>query len=592
MSRHFSGGTDNITCSVGSCGPVGSGSYSMVWLYRIDLFSGVGGLGTLRRLGASARDAIVTGNRLYGLNEFTGNGFPSPPDPALPETQWIWVAQSKVAGSAHYTWAYGLYPIVDPDTDIIFGEDTGAANHGDPGAGDEVWIGQAAVGGNRDIALQAFFAPQLSVAQIKAGFTEALADLMALNPLGCWPLNQAATTDDVVDVTGNGADQTALSGTTVSDNPPDYDFNLAPPVVEGTAAVDLGALTIGAVGKTIVKGSAGVSLGGLGIAATGTPRVNGTATVGLGGLNITAVGKRTAVGTATVNLGQLAISASAITGGPVVLPDDFYTPGPCRPYEWVGFCVPIPTEAAGVSGYAVAAASEILYFASGQRFDTCQVTIRPCRKECYGDGWNRLSAGWWDVGGGWGPYPALINGLWYNIACGMCGTDCSCSIVSETILPGPVREIAQVTVDGVVLVDGTDYRLDDYRKLVRLGGELWPLCNNLNKGITEEGTWSVTAIYGEPLPNLGKFAMGQLLCQIIADVLGDDCQLPDNVTNITRQGLSFTLEEVSDLVQSGFTGLKYVDQFIQRYNPKNLMARARLYDVDAPSYRITGTRID
>jgi hypothetical protein len=173
----------------------------------------------------------------------------------------------------------------------------------------------------------------------------------------------------------------------------------------------------------------------------------------------------------------------------------------------------------------------------------------------------------------------------------MCGTSCSCSIVSETILPGPVREIVQVTVDGEVLDPTTDYRLDDYRKLVRLGGELWPLCNDLNKGITEVGTWSVTAIYGEPLPNLGKLAMGQLFCQIIADLVGGECSLPDNVTDITRQGLSFTLDDVESLVQSGFTGLKYVDQFIQRYNPHKLAARPRLYDIDGPDFRVTGTTI-
>lgn len=343
------------------------------------------------------------------------------------------------------------------------------------------------------------------------------------------------------------------------------------------------------IGGATVTGSASVDLGPLDVTATGQVTVLGGATVNLNDLAITAVGQRTAVGVATVNLGALAISGSSITGGPVVLPDDFYSPGPCRPYEWVGFCVPLPIESAAISGYAVQAASEILYYASAQQFDTCQVTIRPCRKSCFGDVWPRLLAGWWEYGGG--PVPALINGLWYNIACGTCGTDCSCTIVSETLLPGPVREIAQVTLDGEVLVNGTDYRLDDYRKLVRLGGNQWPLCNDLTKGITESGTWSVTAIYGLPLPTLGKFAMGQLLCQIIADVLGDDCALPDNVTNVTRQGLSFTIDDVATLVQNGFTGLKYVDQFIQRYNPNKLPARPRLYDVDGPGYRVTGTVI-
>lgn len=337
----------------------------------------------------------------------------------------------------------------------------------------------------------------------------------------------------------------------------------------------------------VVTGSASVPLGDLTVTATGRNTVFGGATVNLNGLSVNATGQRIANGVATVNLGNLVTSASAITGGPIILPDDMYRPGPCHPYEWVGCTIPL--EAAAVSGTAIAAASEILYYASGQRFDSCQVTIRPCRKECYGDGWPRLAGGWWEFGT-W-PQPLLYAGSWYNIACGMCGTGCSCSIVSETILPGPVQEIVQVTVDGEVLVDGTDYRLDDYRKLVRLGGNLWPLCNDLNKGITETGTWSVTAIYGEPFPNLGKIAMGQLLCNIIADLIGEDCTLPDNVTNITRQGLSFTLQDVNDAIESGFDELKYVNKFIQRFNPNKLQGRARLYDPDDPGFRVTGTSI-
>ena len=315
--------------------------------------------------------------------------------------------------------------------------------------------------------------------------------------------------------------------------------------------------------------------------------VTGSATVDLGGLTVAATGKRTAVGVATVNLGGLTASASAITGGPVILPDDMYRPGPCRNYDYVSSCDLTGSEA--VSGYALEAASEIIFYASGQRFDTCQVTIRPCRKDCWGDAWPRLSSGWWEFGSG--PQPLLYAGNWYNIACGMCGTNCSCSIVSETILPGPVREIVQVTVDGEVLDPTTDYRLDDYRKLVRLGGNLWPLCNDLNKGITEVGTWSVTAIYGEPLPTLGKLAVGQLLCDIINDLINNDCSLPDNVTDITRQGLSFSLDDVNDAVKSGFDTLKYVNKFIERYNPNKLAARPRLYDIDGPDFRVTGTTI-
>jgi hypothetical protein len=269
--------------------------------------------------------------------------------------------------------------------------------------------------------------------------------------------------------------------------------------------------------------------------------------------------------------------------------DDFYRPGPCRPYDYISMCT-LPIESAAITGYALEAASEIIYYASAQRFDSCQVTLRPCRAGCSGASWPALSNGWWEYGGG-GPRPALINGLWYNIVCGACGSGCSCTIIDEVILPGPVQHIVQVTLDGNVLVSGSDYRLDDYRKLVRLNNLLWPWCNDLSKDITQVGTWSVTAIYGEPLPTLGKLAVGQLFCEIVSDILGSDCDLPSNLTEMTRQGLSLTFESAEDALKSGFENLKYVDKFITRYNPHGLMARARVYDLDAPDSRVTGTTI-
>lgn len=580
MSRHFerSFTTDLLQLAAGGLTGVDGGPITVVIVFNADDVGNDQALLRARTSGAAVIwDVLISGGQLFYETSagFTGCS-------TISTGTWYMWAVTKAGGSATVR-----DHLCVMSTNTWTHTDRGTMSDG-TGTVDNLRISDGSGSNRYDgyVAAEGVWSSVLNDAAIEA-LRPGLSAWVSAGVIALWRLNDTP----VDDLTGNGANQTLLDGTTVDlgVEPPNFDYNLAPPVVEGTATVDLGALTIGAVGKTIVKGSAGVSLGGLGVGATGTPRVNGAATVNLGAISTTAVGKRTAVGVATVNLGALTISGSSITGGPVILPDDFYSPGPCRPYDWVGFCVPIPTEAAAISGYAVQAASEILYFASGQRFDTCQVTLRPCRKECYGDGWNRLSAGWWDVGGGWGPWPALINGLWYNITCGSCGTDCSCSIVSETLLPGPVREIAQVTVDGVVLDPVTDYRLDDYRKLVRLGGDQWPLCNNLNLGITAEGTWSVTAIYGEPMPTLGKFAMGQLLCQIIADVLGDDCALPDNVTNVTRQGLSFTLDEVSELIKSGFTGLKYVDQFVQRYNPNNLAARPRLYDVDGPNSRVTGT---
>lgn len=271
-----------------------------------------------------------------------------------------------------------------------------------------------------------------------------------------------------------------------------------------------------------------------------------------------------------------------------VVGDNFYSPGTCQPYPYTLLC-PLPSGSEAVSGVALQAASDLLFYATAQRFDECQVTLRPCRRDCWGALAGGYNAGWW-----WdGTYPMPVNlgGTWYNLTCGTCSDNCSCTVISETVLPGPVRRIVQVTVDGLILVSGTDYRLDDYRKLVRLG-DIWPLCNDLNRDISQSGTWSVTAVYGEPLPALGKLAVGQLLVEITKDMLCGSCALPPGVTNITRQGVTMELASSRDLVDIDLFGLTYVDRFIRTYNPHRLMARAQAYDLDGPAPRVTGTVIN
>src|SRR5262249_23894476 len=150
-------------------------------------------------------------------------------------------------------------------------------------------------------------------------------------------------------------------------------------------------------------------------------------------------------------------------------------------------CALDPASAA-VSGTAVAAASEVLYALSGRRLGSCQLTIRPCRRDCWDGGWPFLNS-WWQFGL-W-PRPLFLNGTWYNITCGQCYGGCSCSVISEALLPAPVSQVLQVKVDGQIL-DPSAYRVDNWRLLVRTDGGIWPVCNDLAKADTEVGTWSVT----------------------------------------------------------------------------------------------------
>jgi hypothetical protein len=265
-----------------------------------------------------------------------------------------------------------------------------------------------------------------------------------------------------------------------------------------------------------------------------------------------------------------------------------YQFGPCTPWDpiWqTGECsVLLLTGAEEVTGVAVEVASEILYHLTAQRFGTCEVTLRPCRRSCYD---SFIGAGWWEYGSY--PRPYWYAGTWYNLACGMCGDNCSCVGMDETVLPGPVDFVTSVKLDGVTLTKGVNYRIDDYRKLVRIDGELWPFCQDLTKPDTEVGTWSATIGYGEPPPALGRMAVGELAGEIVKYLLCGECQLPQGVVDISRQGVSMTIANISDLFNTGFIQLRMCDLFIKTANPNHLQARSYVYDLDSPQPRATGT---
>ena len=262
--------------------------------------------------------------------------------------------------------------------------------------------------------------------------------------------------------------------------------------------------------------------------------------------------------------------------------------GPCTPWDviWPESC-DLSTASPATTGYAVQAATEVLWSLTGQHFGLCTVTLRPCRRECSevpwpGTQWPAISPGQTY------PMPTWINGEWLNLTCGVCLQGCSCATISEAVLPAPVYDIVQVMLDGSPMVTGS-YRVDDYRLLVRIDGDTWPVCNDLTKNDTEVGTWSVTARFGEPPTALASIALGELACEFKRALAGEDCQLPQNVQSLVRQGVSITFADPNQALELGLTNLRFTDMFIRTYNPGGLRSRSRVYDIDGPGFRLTGT---
>lgn len=257
-------------------------------------------------------------------------------------------------------------------------------------------------------------------------------------------------------------------------------------------------------------------------------------------------------------------------------------PQPCTPWitgEDVVDCCSVETTDSALFEDVAVQASEILFAISGRLFsgECGPKIVRPSCDPCW-CGYQVLSRGHivgpWD----WG-YPLTYF-------CDSCLVACSPSLVK---LSGyPVREISEVLIDGVALVEGTDYRLYNGRYLMRLNDGRWPFSQDLTLADSEENTFSVTYTYGADPPQIAVAAAAQLACELYKACSGDNtCALPSGVTRIQTQGLTIDRLAFTTWAFSGGawkTGLSLVDAFLAAYNPSGLMRRPRFYSPGKRQY--------
>lgn len=245
------------------------------------------------------------------------------------------------------------------------------------------------------------------------------------------------------------------------------------------------------------------------------------------------------------------------------------------------------------------AATEYLWNWTGKQFGTCEVTLRPCRKAC-GDWWTTYRGFRWQGVqlpwfGGWGAgpvNPALIGGAWYNLPCG-CEGECSCGPIYEIELPGPVASVVEVVLGGVALPSSA-YRIDNFRRLVRLDGHDWPVCQDMDADPAVPGTntFAVTYSIGREVPAGGQIAAGKLACEMAKAACGSsNCQLPQRLQTITRQGITTAfLDSFTEMYTEGTTGLWLVDSWVGSINgPSRRRGPGRVASPDVrPPRRTTG----
>lgn len=224
------------------------------------------------------------------------------------------------------------------------------------------------------------------------------------------------------------------------------------------------------------------------------------------------------------------------------------------------------------------AAVSFLWNWTGRVFGLCEVTARPCRRDCPEAFTTYRGAS--GVGSGGAPFePVLVAGEWRNVACGACGDLCSCDTVSSVRLPGPVHDVVEVRVDGAV-VPASAYRVDGHARLVRDDGGSWPRCQKLGVPEGAEGTWAVAYRWGVPVPAGGQVAAGMLACEMAKAWCRDsDCSLPRRVQTVTREGVTVAVLDAFEDLQAGRTGVWLVDSWVASINEAK--PRSRVYSPDS-----------
>lgn len=129
------------------------------------------------------------------------------------------------------------------------------------------------------------------------------------------------------------------------------------------------------------------------------------------------------------------------------------------------------------------------------------------------------------------------------------------------------------------IIEPSKYYLSDHSTIFGVPGAGW-----------SPSQVEVTYTYGSPAPSAGRSAARVLATELVKLYEDDDtCALPQRVTSISRQGVSYTLLDNQDFIDELKTGIYAIDLFLKTVNPDKARARSRVFSPDQPrARRITG----
>jgi hypothetical protein len=177
--------------------------------------------------------------------------------------------------------------------------------------------------------------------------------------------------------------------------------------------------------------------------------------------------------------------------------------------------------------------------------------------------------------------PVLFGGDVYNIPSG--DYDEYSELVADGLSPDArirlrgrpiVKIIAMRNKTGKIL-DPSSYYLVDHSTIHVVAGTPWTPCNT-----------EVTYTYGTPVPAAGRMAARILAIEFAKLWAGDDdCALPQRITSVSRQGVSYTIIDSQEFIDELRTGVYAIDLFLKTVNPDNARRKAKVFTPDVPRGR-------
>lgn len=230
VRRFNSNNGDSITLAVGNLVGINTGAYTLAALVRketdgvfMPMLSAETGTSSRRSLWTTSADVLMSNTGGFNINTPVSFG---------QADGWAVVAVTKPAGEAlirgHKGVLGGTWTHTDGDQSFDDGSVVDNLKIG-TWQGGAFWHGLVAVLGAWE--------RELSDAELEDGLDTSLAAWLDASPGGLWALNQPLIATAVTDLTEGGADQTAISGTSVvtDDDPPGFSFGGATPAPIGAA---------------------------------------------------------------------------------------------------------------------------------------------------------------------------------------------------------------------------------------------------------------------------------------------------------------------------------------------------------------------